>query len=199
MTLTQRWETEGVGAVGPLPADRLSSRRSFMAGAAKTLLGVNCAGAMSHRGMQAVAQAAESFPAAGRAKNVIFLYMSGAMSHLDTFDPKPGTSSQGETQPGKTRVPGVLLSDKLPKLSYLMNGIGLVRSLTTETGAHEQGRYIMRTSFKPINSIQHPGLGAWANHILKKGKGSLPGNVLIGSAAGHPGAGFLPAALAPLP
>lgn len=182
------------------PAEFDNSRRAFMANAAKTMLGVSCAGLVSHRGMQSLAHAAEAGTApAGKAKSVIFLYMSGAMSHLDSFDPKPGSDSAGETKPGNTRVPGLVISDKLPKLSYLMNGIALVRSMTTETGAHEQGRYIMRTSFKPINSIRHPGLGAWASHVLTKGNPNLPGNVAIGSGADHPGAGFLPAKIAPVP
>jgi hypothetical protein len=174
------------------------TRRSFMAHAAQAMLGVSVAGMTGGR-MQSLAQAAQATPATGKAKSVIFLYMAGAMSHLDTFDPKPGASSQGETQPGKTRVPGIAISDKMPKLAYLMNGIALVRSMTTETGDHEQGRYMMRTSFKPLNSIRHPGLGAWGSHVLPKTNPSLPGNVLIGSAAGHPGAGFLPASIAPVP
>lgn len=174
------------------------TRRSFMASAAQAMLGVSVAGLTGGR-MQSLAQAAQNSPTTGKAKSVIYLYMSGAMSHLDTFDPKPGASSQGETQPGKTRVPGIAITDKMPKLAYLMNGIALVRSMTTETGAHEQGRYMMRTSFKPLNSIRHPGMGAWATHVLSKANPNLPGNVLIGSAAGHPGAGFLPASIAPVP
>jgi hypothetical protein len=57
----------------------------------------------------------------------------------------------------------------------------------------------MRTSYKPINSIQHPSLSAWSNHILGKSNPDLPGSVLVGSAAGHPAAGFLPASIAPVP
>jgi uncharacterized protein (DUF1501 family) len=175
------------------------TRRTFMADAARALLGVGCAGAIARHTLQTMAQAAESTPAVGKAKSVIYLYMNGAMSHLDTLDPKPGSASQGETQAAKTRVPGIMISDKMPKLSYLMNGIALVRSMTTETGAHEQGRYLLQTSYKPLNSIRHPGLGAWANHVLDKRNPNLPGNVLIGSAAGHPAAGFLPASIAPVP
>ena len=180
-------------------ATQPGSRRSFMAATARSMLGVSCSAALATGQFRSLAHAAEATAPTGKAKRVIFLSMNGAMSHLDTLDPKPGAKSQGETQAGRTRVPGVLLSDKLPKLSYLMNGIALVRSMTTETGAHEQGRYIMQTSYKPLNSIRHPGLGAWANHVLGKQNPNLPGNVLIGSAAGHPGAGFLPAAQAPVP
>ncbi len=179
------------------------TRRSFMADAAQMLLGVGCAAAIQTSGRGSLACAAETAAdaglAVGKAKSVIFLFMNGAMSHLDTLDPKAGTTSQGETLSVSSRQPGVSLSAKLPKLAYLMNGITLVRSMTTETGAHEQGTYIMRTSYQPLNSIRHPGLGAWAGHLLKKSNRNLPGNVLIGSATGHPAAGFLPASLAPVP
>ncbi len=174
-------------------------RRSFMADAAAKMLGVSFAGSAIGGALNSQSLAADPPAVVGKAKSVIYLYMTGAMSHLDTFDPKPGTSSQGETKPGKTRVPGIEISDKLPKLAYLMNEIAIVRSLTTLTGAHEQGNYLMHTSFKPLNSIRHPALGAWASHILSKRNASLPSNVLIGSSAGHPGSGFLPAAIAPVP
>ena len=159
------------------------TRRSFMADAATRLLGVSFVGYAANH---SIAHAAQSVTA-GKAKSVIYLYMTGAMSHLDTFDPKPGSASQGETQPGKTSVPGIQISDKLPKLAFLMKEIALVRSLTTTTGAHEQGNYIMHTSFMKLNSIRHPAMGAWAAHALPKRAGSLPSNVFIGSSAGHPG------------
>lgn len=52
-------------------------RRQFIAQAAKSLLGVGCAGLVTHRGMQQVAWAAEK-ATEGKAKSVIFLYMSGS-------------------------------------------------------------------------------------------------------------------------
>ncbi len=176
-----------------------TSRRSWMAAAARSLLGVSLVGGIGPRHWQALAQAAEMTPPTGKAKSVIFLSMTGAMSHLETLDPKPGTSSAGATTAIQSRVPGVLVSELMPKLSYMLNGISLIRSLTTETADHEQGKYLMRTSYKPLNSIRHPGLGAWANHIHERANKHLPGNVLLGSSAGHPGAGFLPASIAPVP
>lgn len=175
-------------------------RRSLMTSAAKSLLGVSCLGAMSNRLWTPLATAAEgTAPGGGKAKSVIYLYMNGAMSHLDTFDPKPGEKSQGETKPTKTKVAGMEIADRLPKLAGLADKLAIVRSLSTTTGAHEQGKYIMHTSFKPLNSIRHPALGAWAGHVLKKENPNLPTNVLIGPAGGHPGSGFLPAAIAPVP
>ncbi|MGN6134415.1 MAG: DUF1501 domain-containing protein [Aureliella sp.] len=175
-------------------------RRSFMAKAARGLLGVSFASGLHHRSIGSLAMAAEATQAAaGKAQSVIYLYMNGAMSHLDTFDPKPGSSSQGETQAAKTKVPGIMLSDKFERLPGLTDRLAVVRSLTTTTGAHEQGKYLMHTSYKQLNSIRHPALGAWAANVLPKRSASLPPNVLVGSAAGHPGAGFLPASIAPVP
>ncbi len=81
------------------PFSRLDdiSRREFAAGAAKTFLGV------SLLPVAGAAFAAEEKKAAGKttvagkgtAQNVIYLYMSGGMTHLDTLDPKPGASTQG--------------------------------------------------------------------------------------------------------
>ena len=48
---------------------------------------------------------------APKAKNVIYLYMSGGMSHMNTFDPKPGAETGGPTQAIKTKAEG----SKLPK------------------------------------------------------------------------------------
>ncbi|MCC6508074.1 MAG: DUF1501 domain-containing protein [Pirellulaceae bacterium] len=175
-------------------------RRSFMAHVAKGLLGVSCAGLVQHQAISPIAWAAQNAPITpGKAKSVIYLYMNGAMSHLDTFDPKSTGDQKGETKPGQTKVPGMHISDKFEKLSQLADKMAIVRSLTTTTGAHEQGKYIMHTSYKQLNSIRHPALGAWAANILPKHNANLPTNVLVGSAAGHPGAGFLPAAIAPVP
>ena len=176
-------------------------RRAFMGGVARKFLGLSCAGLVQHSIASPLAWAAQNSPTtSGKAKSVIYLYMNGAMSHLDTFDPKSdGGDKQGQTKATQTKVAGMQISDKFEKLSQLTDQIALVRSLSTTTGDHEGGKYIMHTSYKQLNSIRHPSLGAWAAHLLPKHKDNLPTNVLVGSATGHPGAGFLPASIAPVP
>ena len=134
-------------------------RREFMKTIAKQTLGVSFAGSVSSYGLFGEADAAAAV--AGKAKHVIYLFMDGAMTHLDTFDPKVGVEEAGETKPIQTRVPGMQFGDRFPKLAYLAGAIAVVRSLSTETGAHDKGKYLMRTSYKQINSIQHPAMGAW--------------------------------------
>ena len=131
--------------------------------------------------------------------NVIYLMMRGAMSHIDTFDPKPGREEQGETRAIATKVPGVQFGEHLPRLAGLADRLAVIRSLTTETGAHEQGTYLMRTSYPQINSIRHPSFGSWAVHVLGKRSRDLPGYVLVGNGNEHPGCGFLDPAVTPVP
>ena len=65
----------------------------------------------------------------GKAKHVIYMYMAGGMTHLDTFDPKPGAEEGGKTGVAKTPVPGIVLSEFLPQLAERFNDIAVVRTL----------------------------------------------------------------------
>ena len=176
----------------------LEDRRSFIGSIARQTLGVSFAGGVL--GSHFINQTVDAAPTpAGKAKHIIYLFMDGAMTHLDTFDPKVGVEEAGETKPIATRVPGMQFGEKFPKLAYLAGALAVVRSLSTETGAHEQARYLMRTAYKQINSIQHPAMGAWMVDRVGRLNQELPGNFLIGSGNRHPGAGFLPPALSPVP
>jgi hypothetical protein len=173
-------------------------RRNFMQTIARQALGVSFAGSIASPGIFGEAQAQTS-PARGKAKHVIYLFMDGAMTHLDTFDPKVGVEEAGETKPIQTRVPGMQFGDRFPKLAYLAGAIAVVRSLSTETGAHDKGKYLMRTAYKQLNSIQHPAMGAWMVSEVGRLNTELPGNYLIGADNRHPGAGFLEPSLSPVP
>ncbi len=176
-------------------------RRDFMQRVARQTLGVSFAGSAFATGLfgesEVLGAAEPSKP--GKAKHVIYLFMDGGMSHLDTFDPKVGVEEAGETKLIQTRLPGVMFGDRFPKLAYLAGAIAVVRSLSTETGAHEDGKYLMRTAYKQINSIQHPAMGAWMVSEQGRMNKDLPGNYLIGDGDRHPGAGFLEAVHSPVP
>ncbi len=175
----------------PEKLDRTISRRSLLINGTAGLLGVKLL-ADWHQPVFAAGPKA-------KAKQVILLTMRGAMSHIDTFDPKPGRDVQGETKAVKTKTPGVLFGDSLPKLASMFDELAVIRSLTTETGDHEQGTYLMRTAYKKINSIGHPAMGPWLQHAMGKISKDLPGNVLVGNGNEHPNAGFLESAVIPVP
>lgn len=181
------------------PESRLNQvqRRQFIESLARSAFGVSVL-PLADTLFSGAAQAAQAGPAR-RAEHIIYLFMNGAMSHIDTFDPKPDREEGGETKAIQTAVSGVQIGEHLPKLASKMNQLALVRSMTTETGAHEQGRYLMRTSYKMIGSIRHPVMGAWLNTFRDRLNRDLPGSVVIGGGSRYPGQGYLSAELAPAP
>ncbi|MGI9178583.1 MAG: DUF1501 domain-containing protein [Pirellulales bacterium] len=178
--------------------DHPLARRALLGRAAGAAFGITVLDGLAGR-LAVAEQAAAGKAAATGSINVIYLMMRGAMSHIDTFDPKPGREEQGETQAIATAVPGLQFGEHLPKLAGLADRLAVIRSLTTETGAHDQGTYLMRTSYPQINSIRHPSFGSWAVHVLGKRIRDLPGYVLVGNGNEHPGCGFLDPAVTPVP
>jgi len=170
------------------------TRRDLMRQTARSLLGV---GVLSPFLAGGPASAASS-QSGGKAKNVIYLFMSGGMSHIDTLDPKPGAETQGPVEAIKTSADGIRISEYLPKLAQHMDKASLVRSLHTTTGSHGGGQYFMRTSYTQRSTIRHPGMGAWSLKLGPSYEQALPGNVLIGGTSNHPGAGFMDAGFSPV-
>ncbi len=167
------------------------SRRQFVARAAKTALGVSI---LPIGGANRLLAAG-----GGKAEHCIFFYMSGGMTHMETFDPKPGTETGGKTKGISTGVAGVELAEFMPQLAKRFSDIAVVRSMTQKTGDHRGGAYWMRTSYEPRATIIHPSMGPWAQTLLGKKHDTLPDSVVIGGGGEHPGAGFFGPALAPLP
>ncbi|MDH3584871.1 MAG: DUF1501 domain-containing protein [Phycisphaerae bacterium] len=174
------------------------TRRDFVQRAAQACLGV---GLLPAAGLAPAlaAPARVTGGGFGRAEHVIYLYMAGGMSHLDTFDPKPESESQGPTEVIKTNADGVQVSEHFAKMAGHMDKVSLVRSLSSTQGAHERGNYFMHTSYTALATIRHPAMGAWALKLGERKNKTLPGNVLIGGGSAHPAAGFLPSRFAPLP
>jgi hypothetical protein len=174
-------------------------RRSFVSGAAKTFLGVSAATHLNTRVIAAPGLGTSPLKQAATARNVIYLYMNGGMSHLDTFDPKPDkTDIMGLTKVINTNVDGIRVSNNIPLLARQMDKLAVIRSMTSTQGAHEQGAYYQHTSYTQRSSIRHPSMGAWLQKFQDRGNPTLPGSVMIGNDSRHPGAGFFESRFAPL-
>lgn len=169
-------------------------RRRFMAGIAKSTLGVGLlpvAEGMFRGQALAAGEGSSAAKQVATARNVIFLYMTGGMSHLDTFDVKPENKDvMGPTKAIKTSADGVQVSEYLPRMAKLMNRALVINSVATNTAAHEQANYLMHTSFGLRSTIKHPGLGAWLSFFQGPGNPALPPYVYLGNDSRHPGAGF---------
>lgn len=166
------------------------SRRQWLAELAKTCLGVTLVAPIS--GSSAFAASARQ----GTARNVIYLYMEGGQSHLDTWDPKVGDVA-GPTKAIKTSVEGIQLSEHLPLTAKQMHHGAVIRSLASNQGAHAQGNYFMHTSYQLRGTTKHPSMGSWLAHFQAAGNPDLPASIYVGNSSAHPGEGFLPPHLAP--
>ncbi|MDP4625985.1 MAG: DUF1501 domain-containing protein [Akkermansiaceae bacterium] len=163
------------------------TRRQFMTNAARAYLGVHL---FPMLGPSIASAAAEGASKGAKAKHVIYLYMAGGMSHLDTFDPKP--ANKENMGPVKTiqSVADVELSEYLPNTAKVTDKMCIINSLTSTQGAHEQGNYMMHTSYSPRGTITHPALGSWVMKLGGKLHPELPGFVTINSGAKAGNGGF---------
>ena len=160
------------------------NRRHFLQLAAAGFLGVTSSDLFSAPG------GASSLPLrANPAKQMIYLFMAGGMSHLDTFDLKPGHDNQGSTSPINTKVDGMRFSRHLPGLARHADKLCVVNSLTSTAGDHEKGNYFMHTSYEQRATIRHPGIGAWNHKMQGKLNPTLPASVFIGRESRFHGSG----------
>ena len=170
------------------------SRRQFIGGIAKSCLGVS---AIMHADDLLGLQLPSQIPTA---RSVIFLYMAGGMTHLDTLDPKPDNNDvMGETTAIDTSADGIQLGHWLPKTAQQMHNATIVRSLNTNQGAHAQANYLLHTSYQRRGTIVHPSMGAWVSRFTTKLNSTLPSNVRINGGSDVLGAGYFEKKHGPLP
>ena len=166
--------------------DYYSTRRSMLQATA----GAGAAGLATLLGMPIRNLIAGSAGASGaKAEQVILFWNGGGMSHIDTWDPKPGRPTAGEFQPINTSADGIQISELFPKLAKQMHNAALIRSIAGTNGAHARATYELQTSFQQTgNSTVHPGLGSMVVS-QRDALGDLPAFVSIGGRA--PKAGYL--------
>lgn len=134
---------------------------------------------------------------AAKAKAAIFINLPGGPSHMDTFDLKPHSSNEyrGEFSPIQTKVPGIEISEHLPKLASVMDKFVILRGVTHTLAAHELGSEYVNTGNRPLPSLEFPGYGCVVTKELG-GPADLPPHVAIPNSRQKPG--YLGVQYAPL-
>jgi hypothetical protein len=130
----------------------------------------------------------------------ILLFMSGAPSQFETFDPKPGTEAGGPTKAIPTNVPGVQIAEHWPQTAKVMNHVALIRSMTNKEGAHPRAVYQAHTGYAPTAAIKYPTFGSVVGQELGAPDSDLPSVVTVGgrtAQAAGVSAGFLGSKYAP--
>jgi hypothetical protein len=89
------------------------------------------------------------------ARSVILLFQFGGASHLDSFDPKPSAPREirGEFAAIKSRVPGTLVSEHLPRMARIADKYALIRSVHHTRSSHNPGAYYSLTGREPLTDL----------------------------------------------
>lgn len=165
---------------------------------------------------------ARGFHFAPKCRNVIFCFMPGGVSHVDSFDPKPVLTRHDGQQmgdwaaragkkspatPGRTwkKCPwtfdnygesGIPVSSLFPRISKHVDDLALIRSMVAELPLHAAGNLFLHSGRLRAGS---PSLGSWITYGLGSESNNLPGYVLLNSGSVPPGGkenfanGYLPA------
>ena len=137
--------------------------------------------------------------------NCIFLFIVGGMPHQDMWDLKPNAPSEirGDFEPIATSVPGIQVSDVIPRIAQVTDKLAILRSLTHTDSDHGRGFHVMMTGKKAgagnfngnQNNNQHPCLGSM---VAKLGKtGALPPYISVPNFLNSGGPSFLGASYGP--
>lgn len=144
--------------------------------------------ALGDRSIGRIAAAAPTF-AGGPATSCIVLWMNGGPSHIDTFDPKPGTSVGGAHKAIDTAIKGVQFAEHLPGLAAMAGDLAVLRGMTSKEGNHQRAQEYGRTGHVPNPTVAAPAIGAWISKYRPKGNLALPGYISLGGPG--QGGGFL--------
>jgi len=133
----------------------------------------------------------------GRARSCIVLFLSGGPPQHETFDPKPAAPVEvrGPFLPIATRVPGIEISELLPRTARIAKHLTIVRSLSTGINAHAASGYSILTGYphpagnrdEPASPTDRPSLASVAAQMLAGGSGPLGAVTLPERIVNNPG------------
>src|SRR5579883_2245693 len=160
------------------------TRRDFLHAGALPLIGLTLPGFFARRAEAATPD---------KDVNCIMLFLLGAPSHIDTWDPKPSAPAEirGPYKPIATKAAGIQISEIFPKMAMHADKFSLIRSVYhTAAAVHDTGHQMMQTGRLFTGGIEHPHVGCVLGY-LKGGRGELSAHVLLPKPIGRTG-GNLP-------
>jgi hypothetical protein len=163
--------------MAPPPCHPVFTRRTALQAGAAGLLGLG----MNH--LAALRTLGGSAAPAAKARTVIYVFLSGGLSQLDSFDLKPDAPDaiRGEFRPVATRTPGVRICEHLPLLAQRSHLWSLVRSLTHRSNDHSAGHLMMlsgRSQLPPGFNPSAPQPTDWPSIAAVAGAATRPRNNL---------------------
>src|SRR5260370_28550009 len=118
----------------------------------------------------------DAAPTKRRADAVIMVWLGGGPATIDMWDLKPDAPEgiRGEFKPIDTNVPGVQISEHLPKMAKVMDKCAIVRSVHHGVPDHGVGTVWMMTGNKPVQTLRYPSLGSLCAKLLPPEPGVPP-------------------------
>ena len=217
MASKRKRNSSSCGNFRPTPVSRRAMLRQAACGFGGVALSAMLGGKTFASGRDVPILGEPHFPP--KVKSVIFLYMDGGPSQIDSWDPKERlTKDNGKPFPAK-REPtqfnnagntlaspwkfrnygesGIPVSDLFPNIAQHVDDLAVVRSMTSEFSEHTNANYFLHTG----SGLQgRPSMGAWISYGLGSENENLPGFVVLNGGLVPPGgldnfnSGFLPAA-----
>ena len=157
------------------------SRRSFLGGVAAGAAGF---------GLGHLIQPVNAALMAAQQKQVLVVWLAGGLSQLESWDPKPHTETGGPFRDIETSVPGIRISELLPRTAQQMHHLSIVRGLNTHKDTqndHGKGAYLMTTGRPQLPAQEYPHLGSVMARYLGAETDPLPGYIHITPGGGGRG------------
>jgi hypothetical protein len=165
---------------------RAIHRRSILQAGAIGAFGLDLAMLESLRADEVDAKAQTS----RSAKSVLFIFLSGGLSQIDSFDMKPEAPAaiRGEFKPVSTKSPGIQYCEHLPKLALHSDKLALVRSLTHGSNEHNEAHTIMLTGRSDLpagysknkpQKTDWPSIASTVGRLVPSSSSSLPASVVV--------------------
>jgi hypothetical protein len=161
-------------AAGECPTpEHTFHRRLFLKG----LAGAGAISLASWAGLFSVPAFAEQ--ARREQKHCILLWLCGAPSQFETWDPKPGRPTSGPFRAIPTKVPGIQISELMPKCASIMDKLAIVRSMATKPTEHFQGINLLQRGAEPRQPFVRPVLGSVLAQQLGQLDSAIPNFILL--------------------
>jgi len=109
-----------------------------------------------------------------KGKQVLFIWLDGGMSQLESWDPKPNTEFGGPFRAIPTSVPGIHVSELLPMTARRMHHLAIIRSVCTKDNSHSAGVARVQRGDPKNRGVDYPFLGSAVAKLVGPGRSGLP-------------------------
>ena len=137
-------------------------------------LGTTAGAAAGAVGLGALLDPAVAKQVKEKQKQVLFVWLDGGISQLESWDPKPGTRFGGPFRAIPTSLPGVHISELMPRSAAVLHHLSLVRSMRTQDNSHSAGVPRMQRGDPKNRGVIYPYFGSAVAKLLGPGDSGLP-------------------------